>query len=229
MTALAGSGADRVPRLPRRGSGAGSRRASSSEPGTRAAPLSAIDVPGSMTHPRLDDTGGCSSPPCATRRVGRDRRASPPPRPYAWTRALCVLPCVLHQKREARMGIRTVRLDEETEKVLAEIVTATGLSVSGAMKKGLLVLRNDVAREARRIPYDVYKGGARPRAGWVCGRPGHPDASRSSCRHSPEAPPVILLDTGPVVALFIRRTPPTHGVGKSSRRSANRSSRRCQS
>ena len=38
------------------------------------------------------------------------------------------------------MGIRTVRLDEETEKVLAEIVTATGLSVSGAMKKGLRVL-----------------------------------------------------------------------------------------
>ena len=55
------------------------------------------------------------------------------------------------------MGIRTVRLDEETEKVLAEIVTATGLSVSGAMKRGLLVLRNDVAREAQRIPYDVYK------------------------------------------------------------------------
>ena len=55
------------------------------------------------------------------------------------------------------MGIRTVRLDEETEKVLAEIVTATGLSVSGAMKKGLLVLRTDVAREAQRIPYDLYK------------------------------------------------------------------------
>lgn len=55
------------------------------------------------------------------------------------------------------MGIRTVRLDEETEKVLAQIVTVTGLSVSAAVKKGLLVLRNDVVREAQRVPYDVYK------------------------------------------------------------------------
>ena len=55
------------------------------------------------------------------------------------------------------MGIRTVRLDEETEKVLAQIVTVTGLSVSAAMKKGLLVLRNDVVRNAERIPYDIYK------------------------------------------------------------------------
>jgi len=55
------------------------------------------------------------------------------------------------------MGIRTVRLDEETEKVLAQIVTVTGLSVSAAMKRGLLVLRNDVVRDAQRIPYDIYK------------------------------------------------------------------------
>ncbi len=55
------------------------------------------------------------------------------------------------------MGIRTVRLDEETEKALEQIVRVTGLSVSGAMKKGLLVLRNEVAREVRRVPYDIYK------------------------------------------------------------------------
>ena len=55
------------------------------------------------------------------------------------------------------MGSRAVRLDDETEKALTQIVQATGLSVSAAMKKGLLVLRNDVAREAQRIPYDVYK------------------------------------------------------------------------
>ena len=55
------------------------------------------------------------------------------------------------------MGIRTVRLDEETEKVLAQIVTVTGLSVSAAMKKGLRVLRNDVVQETQRVPYDIYK------------------------------------------------------------------------
>jgi hypothetical protein len=55
------------------------------------------------------------------------------------------------------MGIRTVRLDEETEKVLAEILTVTGLSVSAAMKKGLLVLRDDVVQETQRVPYDIYR------------------------------------------------------------------------
>ena len=55
------------------------------------------------------------------------------------------------------MAIRTVRLDEETEKALAQIVKVTGLSVSGAMKKGLLVLRHEVLREAQRVPYDIYK------------------------------------------------------------------------
>jgi hypothetical protein len=55
------------------------------------------------------------------------------------------------------MAIRTVRLDEETEKALEHVVTATGLSVSQAMKKGLLILRDEVAHEATRIPYDVYK------------------------------------------------------------------------
>jgi len=55
------------------------------------------------------------------------------------------------------MGIRAVRLDDDTEKVLAEIVKLTGLSVSAAMKKGLTVLRNEVTREAQRRPYDVYK------------------------------------------------------------------------
>jgi len=55
------------------------------------------------------------------------------------------------------MGIRTVRLDEETEKALGQIMKVTGLSVSAAMKKGLLVLRNEVAREAQRVPYDIYE------------------------------------------------------------------------
>jgi hypothetical protein len=54
------------------------------------------------------------------------------------------------------MALRTVRLDGETEKVLNQIVTVTGLSVSAAVKRGLLVLRNDVVREAERIPYDIY-------------------------------------------------------------------------
>jgi len=63
----------------------------------------------------------------------------------------------IEHERGAGMGIRTVRLDEEGEEALAQIVRHTGLSVSSAMKKGLLVLRHEVAREAQRVPYDIYK------------------------------------------------------------------------
>jgi len=55
------------------------------------------------------------------------------------------------------MRVRAVKLDEEAEKALMQIVTFTGLSVSAAIKKGLLALRNDVFREARRVPYNIYK------------------------------------------------------------------------
>ena len=55
------------------------------------------------------------------------------------------------------MGTRAVRLDDDTERVLAEIVRVTGLSISAAMKKGLLALRKEVARDAQRRAYDVYK------------------------------------------------------------------------
>lgn len=54
------------------------------------------------------------------------------------------------------MGIRTVRLDEETENILAQIVAVTGLSVSAAVKKGLRALAGDV-RTSGPIPYDIYK------------------------------------------------------------------------
>lgn len=55
------------------------------------------------------------------------------------------------------MGIRTVRLDDETEKVLGQITRVTGLSVSAALKRGLLALRDEVTRQAHQVPYDVYR------------------------------------------------------------------------
>ncbi|MGI9331893.1 MAG: hypothetical protein ACR2RL_01930 [Gammaproteobacteria bacterium] len=54
------------------------------------------------------------------------------------------------------MGTKTVRLDEETEQALVEIRAVTGLSVSAALKRGLLVLREDIAQEASTTPFDVY-------------------------------------------------------------------------
>ena len=55
------------------------------------------------------------------------------------------------------MASRTVRLDREAEKVLADIVRATGLSLSAVLKQGLLALGEDVARRANPVPYDVYR------------------------------------------------------------------------
>ena len=55
------------------------------------------------------------------------------------------------------MGVRTVRLDDETEKVLKQVRRTTGLSVSASLKKGLLALREEVTRRAQARPYDVYK------------------------------------------------------------------------
>jgi hypothetical protein len=54
------------------------------------------------------------------------------------------------------MGVRTVRLDAEAEKALAQIVHTTGLSISGALKQGLLVLHTQLAQPTSRAPYDIY-------------------------------------------------------------------------
>ena len=55
------------------------------------------------------------------------------------------------------MGVRTVRLDEEAEKALAHIVRTTGLSISGALKQGLLLLCTQLAQLTPQAPYDIYE------------------------------------------------------------------------
>lgn len=54
------------------------------------------------------------------------------------------------------MAIRTVRLDEETEKVLQQIRKATGLPISEALKQGLRVFHERVQAQVTKSPYDVY-------------------------------------------------------------------------
>jgi len=54
------------------------------------------------------------------------------------------------------MALRTVRLAPEAEQALARIVKTTGLSVSGALNRGLLALHENLARYMVRLPYDVY-------------------------------------------------------------------------
>lgn len=55
------------------------------------------------------------------------------------------------------MAMRTVRLDEETEKVLSEVRAATGLPISEAIKSGLRCLQTHVRETTARTPYDIYR------------------------------------------------------------------------
>lgn len=55
------------------------------------------------------------------------------------------------------MSLRTVRLDDETEKVLKQVTKQTGWSVSMALKRGVLVLRDEVGRRSRQSAFDIYR------------------------------------------------------------------------
>ena len=56
------------------------------------------------------------------------------------------------------MATRTVRLDEEAEKVLDEVREATGLPISEALKAGLRSLQHQLKNsEPARSPYDIYR------------------------------------------------------------------------
>ena len=55
------------------------------------------------------------------------------------------------------MGTRTVRLDEESERLLARVCDATGLSVSAVLKRGLVVVSTEIANGLASKPYEVYR------------------------------------------------------------------------
>jgi hypothetical protein len=54
------------------------------------------------------------------------------------------------------MALRTVRLDEEAEKTLRDVVKRTGLSISGALTRGLFELRDRLASGTGSAPYEIY-------------------------------------------------------------------------
>lgn len=55
------------------------------------------------------------------------------------------------------MSTRTVRLDDESEKTLAALQKATGLSISGVLKRGLHAYASIADRDAPAKPYEVYR------------------------------------------------------------------------
>jgi len=55
------------------------------------------------------------------------------------------------------MGSRTVRLDTEAESALREIRRTTGMTISDALKRGLLVLRQTVREKQAHRPWEIYE------------------------------------------------------------------------
>lgn len=54
------------------------------------------------------------------------------------------------------MGTRTVRLDEETEKVLQRLRKTTGLSISEVLKRGVRAFEEHAVREPA-AAYEVFR------------------------------------------------------------------------
>lgn len=55
------------------------------------------------------------------------------------------------------MATRTVRLDDEAEEALMLITQNTGLSISSALKQGLMALRDQLTSQSQPLPYDIYE------------------------------------------------------------------------
>jgi len=55
------------------------------------------------------------------------------------------------------MAVRTVRLDDDTERVLEQLVEGTGMSISTLLKQGLLALRDQVGPQPERAAYEIYE------------------------------------------------------------------------
>lgn len=54
------------------------------------------------------------------------------------------------------MTTRTVRFDDDTEKALDEVRSATGWPISEVLKRGVKALRARVRSNPVRLPFDVY-------------------------------------------------------------------------
>jgi hypothetical protein len=55
------------------------------------------------------------------------------------------------------MSTRTVRLDDESERLLQELQEASGESVSAVLKRGLVALREATRERVASEPYRVYE------------------------------------------------------------------------
>jgi hypothetical protein len=62
----------------------------------------------------------------------------------------------VHVLHSYYMSTRTVRLEQESARALAEIRRATGLSTSAVIRRGLVALRERLRETASESPFDLY-------------------------------------------------------------------------
>ncbi len=55
------------------------------------------------------------------------------------------------------MAVRTVRLDEDSEKILRQLVEESGESISTVLKQGLLALQDRSSGASRSTAYEIYE------------------------------------------------------------------------
>lgn len=55
------------------------------------------------------------------------------------------------------MALRTVRLDDDSERILERLVEETGMSISAVLKEGLLALRDRLSEKTARTAYEIYQ------------------------------------------------------------------------
>ena len=60
-------------------------------------------------------------------------------------------------QKVSSMGTRSVRLDNEAEDVLSEILKRTGMSISDAIKQGLIAYREKAKSEHNQKPSDFFQ------------------------------------------------------------------------
>ena len=65
------------------------------------------------------------------------------------------------------MGIRTIRMDDDDERLLSRIVQTTGMTISAAFKEGLKVFQGELGKDRSGSPYDLYKDLDRGPGGYV--------------------------------------------------------------
>jgi len=74
--------------------------------------------------------------------------------------------CLVEQQTYV-MGTRTVRLDDDSEELLARLRRLTGMSTSELLRQGLTAYERVVRGERPARPYDIYTRLDLGRGGWA--------------------------------------------------------------